>query len=156
MDITVGKYKIKLGVLLIILFLCWLIWGHLICGCSKIGMIEGFKMISNLTKEGFSGARDMSYVPDVSFVNSPPVNTKYWDYPANSKPTDVSKFKEFQDPTYLLNHGQLSLLGATEFKAECCNSNSSYSNSSGCACLNLDQYKYLRERGGNNIPYSEY
>jgi len=42
----------------------------------------------------------------------------------------------------------------TKFKPQCCPS--SYSNSMGCACINNSQYKYLIERGGNNVPFSEY
>jgi hypothetical protein len=26
----------------------------------------------------------------------------------------------------------------------------------GCACMDLKSYNYLRQRGGNNVPYSEY
>uniref|UniRef100_A0A6C0H5R3 Uncharacterized protein n=1 Tax=viral metagenome TaxID=1070528 RepID=A0A6C0H5R3_9ZZZZ len=156
MDIIIGKYKIKLGVLLIILFLFWIMSGHLICGCSKIGMMEGFKLLSNMTKEGFSGAKNLSYIPDISYVNDPPINTKYWDNPANLPPPDISKFSDFQDPKYLLDHGELSIVAATKFSPNCCANLPAYSNSSGCACLNMDQFNYLRERGGNNKPYSEY
>jgi hypothetical protein len=42
----------------------------------------------------------------------------------------------------------------TKFKPQCCPS--SYSNSMGCACIKNSQYKYLIERGGNNVPFSEY
>ena len=42
----------------------------------------------------------------------------------------------------------------TKFKPQCCPS--SYSNSMGCACISNSQYKYLIERGGNNVPFSEY
>ncbi len=42
----------------------------------------------------------------------------------------------------------------TKFKPQCCPS--SFSNSMGCACINNSQYKYLIERGGNNVPFSNY
>ena len=42
----------------------------------------------------------------------------------------------------------------TQFKPECCPS--AYSNSSGCACMSLEQRNMLAHRGGNNTPYSEY
>lgn len=42
----------------------------------------------------------------------------------------------------------------TPFKPSCCPN--TYSNSTGCACMSLQQYNYLNDRGGNNIPYSEY
>jgi len=42
----------------------------------------------------------------------------------------------------------------TAFKPECCPN--TYSNSMGCACMSTKQYNYLENRGGNNVPYSEY
>lgn len=53
-----------------------------------------------------------------------------------------------------LPKGELVLFANTEFKPECCPG--AYSNSTGCACMNPKTYNYLVERGGNNIPYSEY
>ena len=49
---------------------------------------------------------------------------------------------------------ELLIFANTPFKPECCPS--TYSNSTGCACINLKQYNYLINRGGNNVPYSEY
>jgi hypothetical protein len=50
-----------------------------------------------------------------------------------------------------LPEGQLSLFATTDFKPECCPN--TYSSSTGCACMDLKTYSYLRERGGNNVPY---
>jgi len=48
----------------------------------------------------------------------------------------------------------LFMFANTEFKPECCPN--TYSNSSGCACMDSNSYNYLITRGGNNVPYSEY
>jgi len=53
-----------------------------------------------------------------------------------------------------LPEGELNMFETTPFKPECCPN--AYSNSSGCACMTVDQYNYLIQRGGNNVPYSEY
>ncbi|MAD12805.1 MAG: hypothetical protein CMC04_08810 [Flavobacteriaceae bacterium] len=53
-----------------------------------------------------------------------------------------------------LPDGEMLLFSTTEFKPECCPN--TYSTSKGCACMTLDQYDYLNNRGGNNEPYSEY
>jgi hypothetical protein len=53
-----------------------------------------------------------------------------------------------------LPEGQLSMFATTEFKPECCPN--AFSNSTGCACMTVDQYNYLINRGSNNVPYSEY
>jgi hypothetical protein len=53
-----------------------------------------------------------------------------------------------------LPEGQLSMFANTEFKPECCPN--AYSNGSGCACMTVKQFEYVKQRGGNNVPYSEY
>jgi len=40
------------------------------------------------------------------------------------------------------------------FSTECCPT--SFSNSQGCACVSPSQYNILKNRGGNNVPYSEF
>ena len=53
------------------------------------------------------------------------------------------------------NNGYSPLLFKdTAFKPECCPN--TYSNSMGCACMTTQQYNYLNNRGGNNVPYSQY
>ena len=42
----------------------------------------------------------------------------------------------------------------TAFKPECCPN--TYSNSMGCVCMTTSQQNYLKTRGGNNVPYSQY
>lgn len=53
-----------------------------------------------------------------------------------------------------LPKGEMLLFANTPFKPECCPS--SFSTGSGCACMTTSQYNYLIDRGGNNVPYSEY
>ena len=53
-----------------------------------------------------------------------------------------------------LPEGQLDMFATTSFKPECCPN--SFSSSTGCACMTVPQYTYLIDRGGNNVPYSEY
>lgn len=55
-------------------------------------------------------------------------------------------------PDNPLSQGELNMFANTPFKPECCPT--TYSNSMGCACINMDQYNYLITRGGNNVPYA--
>ena len=41
-----------------------------------------------------------------------------------------------------------NFFATTEFKPECCPNQ--YSTSSGCACMTMDQYDYLRNRGNTS------
>ena len=53
-----------------------------------------------------------------------------------------------------LPKGELDMFATTEFKPECCPN--TYSNSMGCACMDLNSYQYLISRGSNNVPYDIY
>lgn len=41
-----------------------------------------------------------------------------------------------------------------KFAPECCPN--AYTSSSGCACMDKNMYKYLQNRGGNNVPFSNF
>jgi len=53
-----------------------------------------------------------------------------------------------------LKEGEMDFFANTKFSPSCCPN--SYSNSQGCACMDVGSYNYLINRGGNNVPYSEY
>jgi len=56
-----------------------------------------------------------------------------------------------------LPDGILNFFYANKFKPECCQLPQQYSNSSGCACISIEQMKYLNYRGGNNTrPHSKW
>jgi hypothetical protein len=95
-------------------------------------------------------------------ANDVPVDTSAWFTPnlSYTKNTDLKKDKPIQDilnrpeQPIPLPEGELDFFATTEFKPECCPN--AYSNSTGCACMDLKSYNYLVNRGGNNVPYSEY
>jgi len=49
-----------------------------------------------------------------------------------------------------LPDGQMDMFATTSFSPKCCPN--TFSNSMGCACMTLEQQKYLTQRGGNNNP----
>jgi hypothetical protein len=112
--------------------------------------------------EGFLNSNNSAFSPEFSASQSPgyimPPNE--WAMPTleYSKGTTPSMGAEaiLNRPTQPIPvpEGQLDFLATTSFKAECCPS--AYSTSTGCACLTMDQYQYLHERGGNNVPFSQY
>lgn len=112
-------------------------------------------------KEGFVGANTNygeSSAYDLS--NTMPVNTSSWSaqnmtvVPGQPLSEGVKKFLAREPQPIPLPEGELSMFANTPFKPECCPN--TYSNSSGCACMTAGQYNYLVQRGGNNIPYSEF
>jgi hypothetical protein len=67
---------------------------------------------------------------------------------------DVMNVLDRPEQPIPLPEGQMLMFANTPFKPECCPN--TYSNSMGCACMTVNQYNYLNNRGGNNVPYSEY
>ena len=43
MDISIGPYKFRLEILILIGLLLWVIFGHVVCSCSRVGLMEGME-----------------------------------------------------------------------------------------------------------------
>ena len=113
------------------------------------------------TKEGFTGANinyGESSVYDLSSDQS--IDTSSWSapnmtvVPGQPLSSGVKQFLSREPQPVPLPEGELFMFANTPFKPECCPN--TYSTSQGCACMTGNQYNYLVERGGNNIPYSQY
>ena len=112
-------------------------------------------------KEGFTGANinyGESSLYDLS--SDHPVDTSSWDSQnmtvVKGQPLSagVKQFLERKPTQVPLPEGEMFMFANTQFKPECCPN--TYSNSSGCACMDSNSYNYLVLRGGNNVPYSQY
>ena len=111
--------------------------------------------------EGFVGANtNYGESSQFSLTNDNAINTNSWDMPnltmTKGQPLsqDVKNVLDRPQQPIPLPEGELLMFANTPFKPECCPN--TFSNSSGCACMTVKQYNYLNERGGNNVPYSEY
>ena len=58
-----------------------------------------------------------------------------------------SKWSQYKGTAVPLPEGQMFMFADNEFKPECCPS--TYSSSTGCACITQEQVNYINERGGN-------
>ena len=119
------------------------------------------KVIPPERKEGFTGANtNYGQSSPYDLNNFTPTDTSSWNQP-NLVITPGQKISRGaqdilnrpQQPVPLPD-GEMLMFSNTEFKPECCPN--TYSNGSGCACMTTGQYNYLINRGGNNVPYSEY
>lgn len=132
--------------------------GALVAGKAKDGAA---KPNGKAGKEGFVGA-NTNYGQSSPFdlTGSSSINTSSWSKPdmtvVPGKPLSqgVKDFMSREPQPVPLPEGELFMFASTPFKPECCPN--TYSNSTGCACMTGQQYNYLVERGGNNVPYSEY
>lgn len=139
-EITIGSTKIN-GMQILIPIVIFVLFGHLICGCSRVSPMEGFSLIKdNLMDSAEYKLNDQS-VP----------NTSSWFNNAKNEKKRLDKKHPSQVP---LPEGELDMFASTEFKPSCCPN--SFSTSQGCACMTMEQLNYLHSRGGNNVPYSEY
>jgi hypothetical protein len=114
------------------------------------------------TTEGFVNANNKAYGPEFGGSKSAGyiMRPDTWAMPtlSYSKGTTASAgaqaiFNRPKQPIPLPK-GELDIFATTEFKPECCPN--AFSSSTGCACMTVPQLKYLNDRGGNNVPYSEY
>jgi len=149
MEISIGKYKMNLVVFILILIVAMVLWGSLLCSCSRVNLMEGFAMLGGV-----------NLGQDYSKYNVPPVSTKKWANPnllyGKGKPPSKGAQDILNRPAQPipLPPGELDMFATTDFKPECCPN--SYSTGAGCACMTVGQLVYLKERAGNNVPYSEY
>jgi hypothetical protein len=192
MEISIGSYKCRLEILVLIVVVSWIMFGHMLCGCSRVGLLEGMEImkeslatgtpakkiaINNVanannpspeettsadTKEGFVGSNNMGAGPEFADAQSSGyiMNPSKWSMPSltyspgTTPDAGVQAIWDRPKQPVPLPEGQLDMFASTDFKPECCPN--TYSNSMGCACMTTDQYNFLKNRGFNNVPYSEY
>ena len=112
-------------------------------------------------KEGFVGA-NTNYGQSSPFDlnSSSTVNASSWSAPdmtvVPGKPLSpgVKQFLARKQQQLPLPEGEMDFLANSEFKPECCPN--TYSSSNGCWCGTAQDYNFLKMRGSNNTPYSEY
>jgi hypothetical protein len=51
MDLTIGSYKCRLEICLLIVFISFILFSHLFCSCSRVGLKEGFDIIKTVTNK---------------------------------------------------------------------------------------------------------
>lgn len=177
MDINIFGYKISLEILILIGVIYLILVSHTVCGCCNMyGIMEGLENMtksddktkeavkkdsSKTGKEGFVGANtNYGQSAPYSVTSYTSVDTKNWGRPdlvvtpGKPLPEGVKQILDREPQPVPLPDGELLMFANTPFKPECCPN--TYSNSMGCACMTVDQYNYLVERGSNNVPYSEY
>jgi hypothetical protein len=148
MEITLRvEILVLIGVVLFILF------GHTIASCFKYTGKEGFR-------SRYSTDLDARSQGLFSLTSDKPVDTTNWSNPnltysnGQSPGPAAQSILARQTGEIPLPEGEMLMFANTGFKPECCPN--TYSNSMGCACMSVGQYSYLSNRGGNNVPYSEY
>jgi hypothetical protein len=150
MEMSIGSYKFRVEILILIIVVFWVMAGHMLCSCCLFRI------------EGFSGANKSSMSPEFATSKSQGyiMNPSTWSMPTltyspgTTSSAGVKSILDRKKQPIPLPKGELDMFATTPFKPECCPN--TYSASMGCACMTVDQYNYLINRGGNNVPFSEY
>lgn len=170
MDISIGSYKCRLEIVILIVFLMVVLFGHTMFATRTSELLEGFDTATNMPmdknkdkqkKEGFSNYKTNAG-PQFADNNG---NYSYMDpnkwsqpslvYTAGTAPSaSVESVLDRGKNQAPLAPSELEFFKHTDFKPECCPN--TYSSSLGCACMSTQQYNTLITRGGNNVPFSEY
>lgn len=152
MEISIGSYKFRVEILILIVIVFWIMFGHMLCSCCNF----------NLFKEGFVGSNNAASGPEFAGAKTPDwiMNPSTWSMPTltyspgTTPDAGVKAIWDRPKQPIPLPEGELDMFATTPFKPECCPN--TYSNSMGCACMTIPQFNFLRNRGFNNVPYSEY
>ena len=147
MNIELFGFKLSLEVLIFIGIIYLVIVVNTLYGCCNT--------------EGFVGANtNYGESSQFSLTNDKVINTDTWSAPSllmgKGQPASLGVQNILDRPAQPipLPEGEMLMFANTPFKPECCPN--TYSTSMGCACMTVKQYNYLNNRGGNNVPYSEY
>jgi hypothetical protein len=164
MEITLfgNKIRFRMEVVILCVILYLVLWGSTIFSCCR--MDHGFPGTTlgygGFPREGFTPANINNGMSAPSSLNTTIADGYSWSMPdltvKGGQPVSaaVQAIVNREPQPIPLPEGELSMFATTPFKPECCPN--TYSNSMGCACMTTGQYNYLVNRGGNNVPYSEY
>jgi hypothetical protein len=141
------KLNFRVEIILLIIILILMVCAPMLLSCTNHspyklleGFVEGFvEGVANTLKED----EENKTIPQMGGSTPTTVTNKKT---SNGKKEGFSNFKKKPDIPLIFND--------SAFRPDCCPN--TYSNSMGCLCMTQSQYRYLINRGGNNIPYSEY
>ena len=136
MNISILGYKLNILTIVIAGLLGCIIGSTLLCSCLNVSVEEAFTLL---------GA-------PVGWKLGASVPGDVWDN--SSAPASDNKFAALENNTagqVPLPEGEMNFFYDNKFDGSCCFKPQSYSSSSGCACMSVEQVKYLNARGGNNV-----
>ena len=60
MNISIGSYKVRVEILVAIVIVFWILFGHLLCGCCRMNLFEGFRegLTENILADNFKKERE--------------------------------------------------------------------------------------------------
>lgn len=136
MELKIFGHSCRLEIIIVCIVVGFVLGAHLFCSCSRIGAQEGMAVMG--------AALDWTMGQDVATSWT----TKAKSY-ANEMgySTAQSKWSQYKGTSVPLPEGEMFMFANNDFKPECCPS--TYTSSTGCACITQEQVNYINQRGGN-------
>jgi hypothetical protein len=164
------KINFRVEIILLVIILILLLFAPMILSCTNHSpytlmesFVEGFV-------EGMSNTLEQDKAAKISNASTPiatptttttptAIETKASQKKTKPTPLEFTNQKETTGTEGFTNYKKYKseiplIFDNTKFSPKCCPN--TYSNSIGCACITMPQYRYLIERGGNNVPFSQY
>ena len=143
MELNVFGIKVHVELLIVMMLLIFLINIHLVGGCCKVGITEGFEI----------ALHDLG----ASVCDTLKLSEQKWGQVADNYNDALKDGINSNAPSYIkknypgieipMPEGKLDFFSKTKFSSKCCPS--TYMRGDGCACLSHDMIKHLNQRGGN-------
>ena len=155
MEIKVFGYEVRIEIVIACIIIGMIMGLFMFCDCFQYSILEGMQAGS-----GTAPSRKAGFAVKETFTNLSNndlhMNDSYtmgWVKTAKQYASGMgykNKLNSYKDNVGTpvpLPEGELFFFADNKFKPECCPS--TYSDSTGCACLSQDQVTYINQRGGN-------
>lgn len=161
MEIKVFGYEVRIEIVIACIIIGMIMGLFMFCDCFQYSILEGMQAAGSGTsapsrKAGFAVTADNKEAFTNLSNNDLHMNDSYtmgWVKTAKQYASGMgykNKLNSYKDNVGTpvpLPEGELFFFADNKFKPECCPS--TYSDSTGCACLSQDQVTYINQRGGN-------
>lgn len=157
MELKLFGYEARVEVVVACIMIGMLTGLFMFCDCFQYSVLEGMtpndvnnKKVNGKKagdkKEGFVNLSNNELNIDDSYTMGWVQTAKRYASGMGNK-NRLNTYKDNVGTPVPLPEGELFFFTDNKFKPECCPS--TYSGSTGCACLSQDQVNYINQRGGN-------
>ena len=149
MEIKVFGYEVRVEIVVACIIIGMVAGLFMFCDCFQYSILEGMAQERGAAKkyrEGFANLNNNDLHINDSYTMGWVQTAKQYASGMGYK-NKLNSYKDNVGTPVPLPEGELFFFADNKFKPECCPS--TYSGSTGCACLSQDQVTYINERGGN-------
>jgi hypothetical protein len=161
MELKLFGYEARLEIVVACIIIGMIAGLFMFCDCFQYNILEGMtpndingkskkavnkKADTGDKKEGFVNLSNNDLNIDDSYTMGWVQTAKRYASGMGNK-NRLNTYKDNVGTPVPLPEGELFFFADNKFKPECCPS--TYSDSTGCACLSQDQVNYINQRGGN-------